>query len=66
MEEWKKGLIYEKNSLDGNIQKIETFLLNNTHKLDYSEVRLISDQKKYMEKYSDILAARIFNFSHKG
>ena len=63
MEDWQKRVIDEKEDLDKKIFKLNEFLDSDEfYEMEGPTVRLLWNQIEIMEKYSDILAARIYYF----
>ena len=63
MEDWQKRVIDEKEDLDKKIFKLNEFLDSDEfYEMEGPTVRLLWNQVELMEKYSDILAARIYYF----
>ena len=64
MEDWQKRVIDEKEDLDKKIFKLNEFLDSDEfYEMEGPTVRLLWNQIEIMEKYSDILAARIYYFN---
>lgn len=64
MEDWQKRVINEKEELDEKLSKLSEFLYSDEfYEMEGPEVRLLWNQAEVMEKYSDILAARIYYFN---
>lgn len=64
MEDWQKRVINEKEELDEKLSKLSEFLDSDEfYEMEGPEVRLLWNQVELMEKYSDILAARIYYFN---
>jgi hypothetical protein len=65
MEPYQARVIDEKNQLDDKISKLGEFIDNNDQFIDLDEVDqvLLERQREVMEEYSDILGARIANFT---
>lgn len=65
MEDWQKRVIEEKEGLDEKLSKLSAFLDSDEfYDMEGPEVRLLWNQVEVMEKYSDILSARIYNFKN--